>query len=386
MNRLLASLRYMAPKEQLSYLLVIVIIGYHLIVGLYDLFYLHEVTFAWLHFMFIAALIYFSLHYIKHREIHYSAYGVLSTSSIYIITLLYLNDFALSSYFFPILLPIGSYLILSFKESTLFILLHYAAVTCASLHGYLVLGVDSAAFAFIPVKVYLFIVVFIILFGMVYHLTISENYQMLLDANQKKEIALSEIHHRIKNNLHVVSSMLSINKFGADQQELNSVMLGSSTRIEAISLIHKLLYKQKDFASIDFENYVDELSSYIFNYSDQPIILEKEIVPIQFSIKTMQHLGIILGELLTNSVKYAFSQTTAPKITISLKEEGEMLRFVYQDNGIGCDITKLDQRKALGLAFIKASTEYLKGEIRIACSSGLCYEILFDPSLKTKRF
>jgi len=386
MNRLLASLRYMAPKEQLSYLLVIVIIGYHLIVGLYDLFYLHEVTFAWLHFMFIAALIYFSLHYIKHREIQYSAYGVLSTSSIYIITLLYLNDFALSSYFFPILLPIGSYLILSFKESTLFILLHYAAVTCASLHGYLVLGVDSAAFAFIPVKVYLFIVVFIILFGMVYHLTISENYQMLLDANQKKEIALSEIHHRIKNNLHVVSSMLSINKFGADQQELNSVMLGSSTRIEAISLIHKLLYKQKDFASIDFENYVDELSSYIFNYSDQPIILEKEIVPIQFSIKTMQHLGIILGELLTNSVKYAFSQTTAPKITISLKEEGEMLRFVYQDNGIGCDITKLDQRKALGLAFIKASTEYLKGEIRIACSSGLCYEILFDPSLKTKRF
>jgi len=386
MNRLLASLRYMAPKEQLSYLLVIVIIGYHLIVGLYDLFYLHEVTFAWLHFMFIAALIYFSLHYIKHREIQYSAYGVLSTSSIYIITLLYLNDFALSSYFFPILLPIGSYLILSFKESTLFILLHYAAVTCASLHGYLVLGVDSAAFAFIPVKVYLFIVVFIILFGMVYHLTISENYQMLLDANQKKEIALSEIHHRIKNNLHVVSSMLSINKFGADQQELNSVMLGSSTRIEAISLIHKLLYKQKDFASIDFENYVDELSSYIFNYSDQPIILEKEIVPIQFSIKTMQHLGIILGELLTNSVKYAFTQTTAPKITISLKEEGEMLRFVYQDNGIGCDITKLDQRKALGLAFIKASTEYLKGEIRIACSSGLCYEILFDPSLKTKRF
>jgi len=376
----------MAPKEQLSYLLVIVIIGYHLIVGLYDLFYLHEVTFAWLHFMFIAALIYFSLHYIKHREIQYSAYGVLSTSSIYIITLLYLNDFALSSYFFPILLPIGSYLILSFKESTLFILLHYAAVTCASLHGYLVLGVDSAAFAFIPVKVYLFIVVFIILFGMVYHLTISENYQMLLDANQKKEIALSEIHHRIKNNLHVVSSMLSINKFGADQQELNSVMLGSSTRIEAISLIHKLLYKQKDFASIDFENYVDELSSYIFNYSDQPIILEKEIVPIQFSIKTMQHLGIILGELLTNSVKYAFSQTTAPKITISLKEEGEMLRFVYQDNGIGCDIIKLDQRKALGLAFIKASTEYLKGEIRIACSSGLCYEILFDPSLKTKRF
>jgi two-component sensor histidine kinase len=376
----------MAPKEQLSYLLAIVIIGYHLIVGLYDLFYLHEVTFAWLHFMFIAAMIYFSLHYIKHREIHYSAYGVLSTSSIYIITLLYLNDFALSSYFFPILLPIGSYLILSFKESTLFILLHYAAVTCASLHGYLVLRVDSAAFAFIPVKVYLFIVVFIILFGMVYHLTISENYQMLLDANQKKEIALSEIHHRIKNNLHVVSSMLSINKFGADQQELNSVMLGSSTRIEAISLIHKLLYKQKDFASIDFENYVDELSSYIFNYSDQPIILEKEIVPIQFSIKTMQHLGIILGELLTNSVKYAFTQTTAPKITISLKEEGEMLRFVYQDNGIGCDITKLDQRKALGLAFIKASTEYLKGEIRIACSSGLCYEILFDPSLKIKRF
>jgi two-component sensor histidine kinase len=376
----------MAPKEQLSYLLAIVIIGYHLIVGLYDLFYLHEVTFAWLHFMFIAAMIYFSLHYIKHREIHYSAYGVLSTSSIYIITLLYLNDFALSSYFFPILLPIGSYLILSFKESTLFILLHYAAVTCASLHGYLVLGVDSAAFAFISVKVYLFIVVFIILFGMVYHLTISENYQMLLDANQKKEIALSEIHHRIKNNLHVVSSMLSINKFGADQQELNSVMLGSSTRIEAISLIHKLLYKQKDFASIDFENYVDELSSYIFNYSDQPIILEKEIVPIQFSIKTMQHLGIILGELLTNSVKYAFTQTTAPKITISLKEEGEMLRFVYQDNGIGCDITKLDQRKALGLAFIKASTEYLKGEIRIACSSGLCYEILFDPSLKIKRF
>ncbi|MDD3592253.1 MAG: sensor histidine kinase [Sulfurovum sp.] len=386
MNRLLASLRYMAPKEQLTYLLAIVTIGYHLILGVYDLFYLHEVTFAWLHFMFMAALIYFSLHYIKHSEMNYSAYGVLSTSSIYIIALLYLNDFALSSYFFPILLPIGSYLILSFKESTLFILLHYAAVTLVSLHGYLFLGVDSAAFAFIPVKVYLFIVVFMILFGMVYHLTISENYQMLLDANQKKEIALSEIHHRIKNNLHVVSSMLSINKFGADQQELNSVMLGSTARIEAISLIHKLLYKQKDFASIDFENYVDELSSYIFNYSDQPVILEKEIVPLQFSIKTMQHLGIILGELLTNSVKYAFTQTTAPKVTISLKEEGGLLRFVYQDNGRGCDITKLDHKNALGLAFIKASTEYLKGEIDIACSDGLRYEIRFDPALKTKRF
>lgn len=386
MNRLLASLRYLAPKEQLSYLLAIIVISYQWIIGFYDLFYLREVTFALLHWVFMAALIYFTLHYIKHREINYSAYGVLGTSSIYFIALLYLNDFSLSSYFFPILLPIGSYLILSFRESTLFILLHYAAVTLVSLHGYLVLGVDSAAFAFIPLKVYLFIVVFIILFGMVYHLTISENYQMLLDANQKKALALSEIHHRIKNNLNFVSSMLSINKFGADQQELNSVMLGSTARIEAISLIHKLLYKQKDFASIDFENYVDELSSYIFEYSDKPVILEKEIVPIQFSIKTMQHLGIILGELLTNSVKYAFSQTTAPKITISLKREGGLLRFVYQDNGRGCDITKLDHKNALGLTFIKASTEYLNGEIEIACSDGLRYEILLDPSLKTQRF
>lgn len=386
MNRLPASLRYLAPKEQLSYLLAIIVISYQLIVGLYDLFYLYEVTFVLLHWVFMAALIYFTLHYIKHKKIHYSAYGVLGTSSLYFIALLYLNDFALSSYFFPILLPIGSYLILSFKESTRFILLHYAAVTLVSLYGYLVLGVDSAAFAFIPVKVYLFIVVFVILFGMVYHLTISENYQMLFDANQKKALALSEIHHRIKNNLHVVSSMLSINKFGADQQALNSVVLGSTARIEAISLIHKLLYRQKDFASIDFESYVDELSSYIFHYSDQPISLEKEIDPLQFSIKTMQHLGIILAELLTNSVKYAFSQTTAPKITISLKEDGGLLRFVYQDNGIGCDITKLNHKNALGLAFVKASTEYLKGELYIACDAGLRYEIRLDPLLKTQRF
>lgn len=385
MNRLRTSWEYLAPKEQLSYLLAILFIGYQLVVGLYALLSLHEVTFALLHWMFMAALIYFTLHYTKHRALNYSAYGVLSTSSIYFIILLYLNDFALSSYFFPILLPIGSYLILSFKESTLFILLHYAAVTLVSLYGYLVLGVDSAAFAFIPLKVYLFIVVFIILFGMVYHLTISENYQMLFDANQKKEVALSEIHHRIKNNLHVVSSMLSINKFGADQQELNSVMLGSTARIEAISLIHELLYKQKDFASIDFESYVDELSSYIFNYSDQAIILEKEIDPIQFSIKTMQHFGIILGELLTNSVKYAFSQTAAPRITISLKEEGGMLHFVYRDNGRGCDITKLNHKNALGLSFIKASTEYLKGELYITSADGLRYEILLDPLLKTRR-
>ncbi|MDD2450336.1 MAG: sensor histidine kinase [Sulfurovum sp.] len=386
MNKLLASLRYLTPKEQLSYLLAAIVISYQLIVGLYDLFYRYEVTFALLHFIFMTALIYFTLHYIKQREIHYSAYGVLGTSSLYFITLLYLNDFTLSSYFFPILLPIGSYLILSFKESTGFILLHYAAVTLVSLYGYLVLGVDSAAFAFIPLKIYLFIVIFIILFGMVYHLTISENYQMLFDANQKKALALSEIHHRIKNNLHVVSSMLSINKFGADQQALNSVMLGSSTRIEAISLIHKLLYRQKDFASIDFESYVDELSSYIFHYSDQPISLEKEIDPLQFSIKTMQHLGIILAELLTNSVKYAFSQTTAPKITISLKEEGDLLRFVYRDNGRGYDIKKLNHKNGLGSAFIKASTEYLNGEMHIECSNGLRYEIRLDPLLKTQRF
>jgi two-component sensor histidine kinase len=385
MNRLRTSWGYLAPKEQLSYLLAVIIISYQLIVGLYALLSLHEVTFALLHWIFMAALLYFTLHYTKQRALNYSAYGVLGSSSIYFITLLYLNDFALSSYFFPILLPIGSYLILSFKGSTLFILLHYAAVTFVSLYGYLVLGVDSAAFAFIPLKVYLFIVVFIFLFGMVYHLTISENYQMLLDANQKKEVALSEIHHRIQNNLHVVSSMLSINKFGADQQELDSVMLGSTARIEAISLIHKLLYKQKDFASIDFESYVDELSSYIFNYSDQAIVLEKEIDPIQFSIKTMQHFGIILGELLTNSIKYAFSQTTAPKITISLKEEEGMLRFVYRDNGIGCDITKRNHKNALGLSFIKASTEYLEGELYLACDAGLRYEIRLDPLLKTQR-
>ena len=100
----------------------------------------------------------------------------------------------------------------------------------------------------------------------------------------------------------------------------------------------------------------------------------------------MQHLGIILGELLTNSIKYAFSQTPTPKITISLKEEGGLLHFVYYDNGIGCDFTKFNHKNALGLAFIKASTEYLNGEIHIECTSGLHYEIILDPVLKTQRF
>lgn len=371
------------PKEKLTYLLVIVIVFYHFVAAFADLLLYQHTEHIPLHIMIVTAYGFFTLHYIKHQNFTLSIYAILTASSLYFLMMLYLSDFALYSYFFPILLPIGTYIILSLKESIFFIVIHYLILTLVSLYAYTELDIRSEAFSFISMKVYVFIVTFILLFGIVYHIALRENYQILSDENHKKEIALSEIHHRVKNDLNLISSMLSNHHFGAENQNLEHIVESNKARIKAISIIHELLYKEKNFASIRFESYVKSLCDALLSNDIQiQIKIASKIKDISFSIKHMQHLGIILNELIINSLYHTFHDTDDKSIAIILGLHDDTLYLTYKDNAQNCDIKKIGSENALGLEFAKASAKQLKAAITFECKSGFLSHVLFESTLQ----
>jgi two-component sensor histidine kinase len=367
--------------EQLTYMVGAIVVSINFFAAIIHMMQANEIWFAASHMLLVTGFTYFTIHYYRHHNLAFSTYGVLTVSSLYTLAMLYLNDFSLYTYFFPILLPIATYLILSYKGSLLYTFIHYTAVTLLSLYAYYELGIESQAFTFVSLKIFAFIVTFITFFGMLYHITISQNYERLKHQNQKKELALSEIHHRIKDNLSIISSLMSVQNFGSNDEELYTVLASNRARIEALSLIHKLLYMQKNFDSIHFESYVDELIQYIFENTPYNITFEKDIDALYFSIKDMQHFGIILTELIENSIRHAFDKIEDPTIFIALKKINDELYFIYRDNGSGCNEASLFSKKTLGMVFIEASVHQLKGKSSFTCKKGLKCEINFDPSL-----
>jgi len=212
---------------------------------------------------------------------------------------------------------------------------------------------------------------------------------LLLATLKEKEILLREVHHRVKNNLQVVSSLLNLQANKIDNQVIKNTLEESRNRIRSIALVHEKLYQTGNYAEINLKEYTHSLLTELFRayMVDQEMIqirteIEDVNVPLIYAIP----FGLILNEIISNSLKYAFPENhifePGPEIFITIKSLSDhQLQVCAGDNGIGLPVDiQLSDSTSLGLYLIRIlSTEQLDGKIEIDTEKGTIFTITFNP-------
>ena len=215
--------------------------------------------------------------------------------------------------------------------------------------------------------------------------TIRDNIKqhLLLEETLKdKTILLSEIHHRTKNNLAIVSSILNLQRTQIDDEQLSNILLDCSNRVHSIAAVHQKLYEKGDFSIVDFKEYmgglITDLQRTLFP-KDKTITVSTEIE--SFDIKTDQAVScaLILNEVITNSIKYAFNDDgNANRIDIRVSRISNQIVLMVHDNGPGFDVEKIESNKtSLGMSLIEALTEQLDGTYEYHNVGGTTFTLSF---------
>ena len=204
----------------------------------------------------------------------------------------------------------------------------------------------------------------------------------------EKELLLKEIHHRVKNNLQIVKSLLNIQSRYIKDENLLKCFNESRDRIQSIALIHELLYKGKNITRVDFPEYIRKLTNYLFEsfgISKENINLEVDAADIAMSIDIAIPCGLLVNELVSNALKHAFSGKEGGGVIIKLlgsKNREGNFKLSVKDNGIGIpdEFLKEAGSETLGLRIIRNLTRQLDGSISIDNTCGTEIVITFPPS------
>jgi two-component sensor histidine kinase len=197
--------------------------------------------------------------------------------------------------------------------------------------------------------------------------TVAERTEKLSLTLKQKEILLKEIHHRVKNNLSVISSLLELQSFETNNPAAKEALLEGQNRVASIALIHQKLYQTDHLASLDFKDFISEMYvqiAIIFKKKDQNIDFHITAEGIQLDIDTAVPLGLIINELISNSFKYAFKQLASPQIQIHLLKLADSSYLLeYTDNGPGLPIDyDFEKSNSLGLRLIRSLAKQLSGK------------------------
>ena len=208
---------------------------------------------------------------------------------------------------------------------------------------------------------------------------ITQKNQQLQHYLNEKEWLLKEIHHRVKNNLQIVMSLLNSQSAYIDNDVALTAIHDSEHRVQAMSLIHQKLYHADNVSSIDISVYVRELASYLSDSFDtgRRIRFEIDIEPLEMDVSQAVPLGLILNEAITNSIKYAFPDMREGLISIVLSNASDDLYFLrVSDNGVGLP-ANYKKSGSLGMSLMKGLSEDLDGSFSIENHNGTTIKISF---------
>ena len=202
---------------------------------------------------------------------------------------------------------------------------------------------------------------------------------------REKEVLLKEIHHRVKNNLQIVYSLLRLQRRKLKDQQAANALLESQSRIESIALIHEKLYQSEDLARINLAEYIPSLVTNLFstyNVSQNQVVLKSEVAPIFLDIDKALRCGLIINELLSNSLKYAFPSLDQSDLCIYIKLlptiEDSTITLIAGDTGVGFPShIDLSQLETLGLQLVQGFVSQLKGTLQARCQGGTEFRIVF---------
>ena len=207
--------------------------------------------------------------------------------------------------------------------------------------------------------------------------TIKEKIEASL---KEKEIMLSEIHHRVKNNLSVVGSLLNLQIYNTNNEEAKQLLSDSRNRVLSMSLVHEKLYRKKDFSKIKFDKYIEELTNELLSSSSfkNKITLNKQLESCELPISIAIPLGLIINEIITNSIKHGFiANMVNPEITITLCCKKQQLELTIADNGKGFSFeTSKTNDSTLGLSLIKSLCEQIEAKFDFSGQNGTQYHII----------
>ncbi|MFH6601915.1 sensor histidine kinase [Maribacter algicola] len=200
---------------------------------------------------------------------------------------------------------------------------------------------------------------------------------------KERETLLKEIHHRVKNNLQTVSSLLSLQSRNIEDPKMKELIKSSQNRVISMAMVHEMLYMRDDLSKIEYESYVQELADYLIRSlkgTENRVKLNIDIHDIKLGIDTAIPLGLLINEAITNALKYGIKGDEEGEINIALKKEaGSEYVLNIGDNGVGFPETVNHKNtKSLGLKLIHNLARQLKGSInRDASKKGTYYIVKF---------
>lgn len=194
---------------------------------------------------------------------------------------------------------------------------------------------------------------------------VRKQREVIKKALAEKDILLREIHHRVKNNLQSVSSLLTLQGHSIEDETALEAIQEGKTRVRSMALIHKNLYSRENLTGIGVQEYVENLCVELFatyRVDKGRIKLEQHIENLEIDVDTLVPMGLILNELITNALKYAFPDEMKGRLQIYLSENDGVLELKVKDNGVGYDPSKV-RDNSFGSTLINALTDQLEGTL-----------------------
>jgi PAS domain S-box-containing protein len=197
----------------------------------------------------------------------------------------------------------------------------------------------------------------------------------------EKENLLREIHYRVKNNMHIISSLLNLQIQHVHEEESENVLKDTQGRLDTMAMVHKNLYESSSFTNLNFKDYVEKLVFEILSshrVNSGTIETELDIEDIEMNMETAIPCGLIINELVTNSVKHAFPELKGT-IRIELKSFQDELELIVADNGIGLPKNiHLKITETIGLQLVYSLVNQLNGKLKLDMSNGTEFKITFN--------
>jgi PAS domain S-box-containing protein len=207
-----------------------------------------------------------------------------------------------------------------------------------------------------------------------------EAEKKLQGAYDEKVVLLKELHHRVKNNLQIIASLLNLQSRYIKDESTLAAIKESQNRVKAMALVHEKLYKSDDISHISLQDYIKFLGTGLFQFYDaksRGIQFKLEIHDVDVDIDAAVPLGLIINELISNSLKYAFPEGRRGEIFVGVKKEGHTLTVLYRDTGIGIPVD-MDWRNApsLGLRLVVTLVDQMDGTVELDRSAGTLFTMV----------
>lgn len=198
---------------------------------------------------------------------------------------------------------------------------------------------------------------------------------------KEKETLIKEVHHRVKNNFQIISSLLSLQSDLIEDKKDYELFNESNNRIRAMAMIHERLYQSNNLSEIDFEDYTNSICSHLYKVykkEQNELTTRIEVENIHLPVDLAVPCGLILNELVSNAFKYAFTDRKKGEVFISFKrDENYTCQLKIEDDGIGLPPNVLENGNTLGLFLVDSLVRQIKGEIKISSSNGTRFQISF---------